>query len=109
MADERQNWNLEPRHVVESELDLDYELTGPDPIQACGTLHGRTFFFIAKHSNWSFEVADELGNLPSDTGNNACCKMEGRRKLADDMSLQDTQQIIAACARLFADVVRRHL
>ena len=106
MADERHNWTHEALHVVEPELGLDYLLAGPALIQACGTVHGRAFFFIAKHSNWSFEVADDLGNLPSDTGNNAVCNVEGRRKLAHDMSPQDAQQIIAACARLFANVVR---
>lgn len=92
--------------IVDASLGLDYELTGSMPVQGVGTIGGREFYFRARHSNWEFEVADDLGNLPSDAGGNSVFHVSGRFRLADEMSAGDAVKIIAACARAWLDVVR---
>ena len=52
--------------VTDPEIEAEYEIYGDAPVQAIGTVFGRTVYFRARHDEWSFEVADEADNLPSD-------------------------------------------
>lgn len=56
------------RQVTDSLLQLEYEIWGSAPVQALGTVLGREFYFRSRHDEWSFEVALENGELPSDVG-----------------------------------------
>ena len=67
------------------DLGVEYELYGEQPVQADGFIQGRGFHFHAKHSNWSFEVANDLGEFPSDIGGNAVFVVEGRHNGAGSM------------------------
>ncbi|MDB5296131.1 MAG: hypothetical protein JWO31_2114 [Phycisphaerales bacterium] len=82
-------------------MGLAFEVYGAAPVQADGTIGNRQFYFRAKHSNWTFEMADDLGELPTDTGNNAVFSVEGRYRSAGDMSLDEASKIIEACAKLY--------
>ena len=81
-------------------LGLEYE-SSQLPIQAIGTIGGRGFYFIAKHSNWTFEVADDLGDFPSDTGGNPVFTIEARYAHAGEMSEDEVKRIIEGCASAF--------
>ena len=104
MAKPSDEWQGRVQQVNVAELHLRFQLSGPSPIQAVGTIKDRDFYFHAKHSNWSFETADDFGSLPSDTGNNPVFIIESRRKLADDMSPGEARGIVTACARLYLEV-----
>lgn len=109
MAKPSDEWQLRVQQVNVPELYLRYELSGPLPIQAFGTIKDRDFYFHARHSNWSFEMADDFGSLPSDTGNNPVFTIESRRKLADDMLPNEARGIVTACARFYLEVTaQRH-
>jgi hypothetical protein len=86
-----------------AEAGLDYEISTL-PLQALGTIHGRGFYFLAKHSNWSFEVEDDLGSLPSDTGGNPVFQVNGRYPHAGEMTTEEAARIIERCAALFIEI-----
>jgi hypothetical protein len=90
-------------------IGLQGELSGPSPIQALGKILGRDFYFHAKHSQWVFEVADDLGNLPSDTGNEEVFTLKSRRKFAGELAPAEAIRVIHECARLFCSVTFAHL
>ena len=81
------------RHTDEM-LGLDYEICGHAPLQALGTVAGREFFFHARNDGWSFEVALENGDLPSDVGADAVFYREGKHKNASYMSIDTGIAII---------------
>ena len=87
------------------DIDLEFSIDR-QPIQALGTIGGRGFYFIAKHSSWSFEVADDCGSLPSDTGNNPVFRVEGRFPSVDDVPDGHVAMIVEHCARLFTRIGR---
>ncbi len=87
------------------ELGLVYELGGVVPVQAFGSIGGRDFYFCARHSNWTFEMADDLGQLSSDTGNNAVLSVEGRNRNAGYMPLDEASKIIEECTKLYLSTV----
>jgi hypothetical protein len=57
---------LQSLFVEAPEWDVSFEVNGACPVQAFGTVRGRDLFFHARHGEWSFDVADSTGNLPSD-------------------------------------------
>lgn len=57
---------LKALRVVAPEFDAAFEIAGDCPVQAIGTVRGRDLYFRARNNNWSFDVADSAGNLPSD-------------------------------------------
>ena len=103
------HWQSNVEQIHEPELGLTYELTGPYPIRALGNIGTREFFFHAKHSNWSFEMSDDLRDLPSDTGNSPVFTLAARRKFADEMNPSDVKTIIRECASLFNKLTSNHL
>lgn len=52
--------------VTAPEFDAEFEVHGVCPVQGFGTVRGRDLYFRARHDEWSFDVADHAGNLPSD-------------------------------------------
>ena len=89
------------RHTDEM-LGLDYEIWGEAPLQALGTVGNREFYFRARHDGWSFEVALENGDLPSDVGADAVFYRDGKHEDASYMSI-DTG--IAIIKRLVTEYV----
>lgn len=57
---------IEHLTVIAPEFDAQFEVGGNFPVQGSGTVRGRDLYFRARHSAWSFEVADRDGNMPSD-------------------------------------------
>ncbi|HEX8916810.1 MAG TPA: hypothetical protein VF796_30955 [Humisphaera sp.] len=90
-------------------MGLAFEVYGAAPVQASGSVGTRTFYFHARHSNWSFEMADDLGELPTDTGNNPVFSVHGRHRDAGEMPLDEASKIIEACARLFLSTTAPNL
>jgi hypothetical protein len=52
--------------VSAPEWDAAFEVYGACPVQVFGTVCGRELYFRARHGEWSFDVADNTGHLPSD-------------------------------------------
>ena len=44
----------------------DLEVFGSAPVQAVGAVEGRDFYFRSRHDEWSVEVANASGGMPSD-------------------------------------------
>lgn len=42
------------------------EVFGSEPVQAVGTVGGREFYFRSRHDEWTAEVGNAVGGLPSD-------------------------------------------
>ena len=86
--------------VIAPEYDATFEVYGNCPVQAFGTVLGRALYFRARHDQWSFDVADHTGNLPSDGFLNS----DGFYREADYtnaswMPLQAAVTIIERCLR----------
>lgn len=58
--------NFDRLIVSAPEFEAAFEVWGSYPVQGIGTILGRDLYFRAKHDGWSFDVADNAGNLPSD-------------------------------------------
>jgi len=108
MPNQLNDWS-EVHLVSDPAIGLQGELTGASPIQAVGKVHGRDFYFHAKHSQWHFEVADDLGNLPSDKGNEAVFTLKSRRKFAGEMAPAEAILIIKECSKLFVSLTAKNL
>lgn len=57
---------LDRLFVTAPEFDAQFEVYGYCPVQGFGTVRGRDLYFRARHNDWSFDVADNAGRLPSD-------------------------------------------
>jgi hypothetical protein len=57
---------LELLTVEAPEYDATFEVCGVAPVQGSGSVCGRDLYFRARHDQWSFDVADRAGHLPSD-------------------------------------------
>lgn len=86
------------RNFANSLLSLEYELDGPAPVQALGTIAGRDFYFRSRHSEWSFEIANERGDLPSDVGEPVIFQRHGMYRNASYMPDEVATEIIEKCA-----------
>ncbi len=75
-------------------LQLNCEVWGYAPVQAIGTVAGREFYFRARHTEWTFEVATESGDLPSDIGVAPVFFREGTHENASWMPLNEATAII---------------
>jgi hypothetical protein len=89
---------LELLRVTAQEYDASFEIYGDCPVQAFGTVGGRELYFRAKHENWSFDVADHAGNLPSDGYRESDgFYREGTYVGAGRMPLRKAIEIIGSC------------
>jgi hypothetical protein len=75
-------------------LQLNCEIWGNAPVQALGTVAGREFYFRARHTEWTFEVATDDGDLPTDIGAEAVFFREGKHENASWMPLEEAVAII---------------
>ena len=83
--------------ISDERLGLEYELTSIGGlVQACGELRGKEIYFRAKYNNWSFDVANEEGMLPSDGGQGGYYR-ESKYKDAGNMSMKEAEEIIKDC------------
>ena len=90
--------------VTAPEFDAEFELYGNCPVQALGTVHGRDLYFRARHSSWSFDVADHAGNLPSDGYQDSDgFYREAKYRNAGWMPHRDALAIIEGCLREYTD------
>ena len=71
---------------------------GQAPVQTFGDINGRDFYFRARHNEWSCEVSDGDGQLPSDgrAADDGFIR-EGKYTNAGDMPLRDALKIIDRC------------
>ena len=91
---------LERLYVTAAEWDTAFEVYGACPVQAVGTAHGRELYFRARHGEWTFEVADTAGNLPSDGYfNSDGFYREGIDPHQGYMPLREAVDVIAECLR----------
>jgi hypothetical protein len=96
---------LERLFVTAPELDAEFEVYGNCPVQGFGTILGRDLYFRARHSGWTFDVADHAGRLPSDGFQDSDgFYREGEYRNAGWMPHQKAVAIIAACLREYTGV-----
>src|SRR5262249_33731282 len=57
---------LDSLQVLAPEYDATFEVYGSAPVQAFGKVLGRELYFRARHQQWTFDVANHKGHLPSD-------------------------------------------
>jgi hypothetical protein len=91
--------------VSAAEWNAQFEVFGACPVQAFGTVRGRDLYFRARHGQWSFEVADSTGNLPSDGHRHS----DGFCREGDDphhgyMPLREAVDVIASCLREYDSI-----
>jgi hypothetical protein len=89
------------RKVSDSLLQLDYEIWGEAPLQALGKIADREFYFRCRHNEWSFEVALENGDLPSDVGAKPVFYRTGKYENASYMPIDKGIAIIKRLAAEF--------
>ena len=87
--------------ISDPQLQLECEVWGHAPVQALGSVGGREFYFRARHTEWTFEVATESGALPSDIGVEPVFDRSGAHENASWMSLEEAIAIIKRCALEF--------
>ena len=96
---------IEPFQIraTDPEFEAEFEINGVAPVQAIGTAFGRTVYFRARHDEWSFEVADDTDNLPSDgqAGPTGFFK-SGKYSNASYMPLTEALRIVELGLREFA-------
>jgi hypothetical protein len=86
--------------VDDPENCYEYEIWGLAPVQGFGKVLGRDLYFRARHQHWSFEVADHLGNLPSDgRASEDGFYREGKYPLASYMPVYQAIEIIDRCLK----------
>lgn len=96
---------LDRLFVLAPEFDAEFEVYGNCPVQAFGTVLDREIYFRARHDDWSFDVADRAGNLPSDGyGRSDGFYREGRYSNAGWMPLQEAVNIVVKCLREYTGV-----
>ena len=92
--------------VSNPEFEANYEIWGAAPVQAIGTAFGRDIYFRARHDEWTFEVADEAGNLPSDgQAGPSGFLIRGKDLNASYMPLREARKIIERGLKDFANRV----
>lgn len=96
---------LDRLFVTAPQLDAEFEVYGHCPVQAFGSVLGRELYFRARHGDWSFDVADRDGHLPSDgfSGEDGFYS-EGRYTDAGRMPLQEAAVIAVGCLREYTGV-----
>lgn len=93
--------------VTAPEFDACFEVFGKCPVQAVGTVLDRDLYFRARNEEWSFDVANGEGHLPSDGYHNADgFYREGKYRDAGWMPLECAVKIIEKCLREFTDGAR---
>ena len=89
--------------VIAPEYDASFDVWGNCPVQAFGTVLGRDLYFRARHGGWSFDVADQAGNLPSDGYRESDgFYREGKYADAGWMPHREAVKIIAQCLREYS-------
>jgi hypothetical protein len=93
-------------------LDLQFEFTSsPAPVQAEGTVAGRSFYFRARGDTWEFTVAERAGDDPAALSEKdvalgkAWCRsgtLPGRFE-ASWMPLDQATSLIQECARAYVN------
>lgn len=77
-------------------IEGQYELSGPLPVQAVDSVQGTEFYFRAKYDAWEFETNDETGGLFSSDDPRAF-QRSGASQGASQMSFPTAAKIIAHC------------
>lgn len=90
--------------VRDTRHDFSFEMYGEAPVQAFGEIGGREFYFRARHDEWSCEVSDSDGRLPSDGGVGFDGFIRnGKYANASYMPLRDALKIIDRCMGEYFD------
>lgn len=94
--------------VSAPEFDAEFEIFGNCPVQALGTVLGRELYFRARHVNWSFDIANAEGGLPSDGYRDSDgFYREGDYADACWMPLREGIKIITHCLEEYSGAVVR--
>lgn len=96
---------LDRLFVSAPEFCAEFQVYGNCPVQAFGDVLGRELYFRARHDEWSFDVADSAGILPSDGYRDSDgFYREGKHANAGWMPLDKAVRIITKCLREFTGV-----
>ena len=89
---------LEMFLVTAPELDASFEIGGCAPVQGQGKVLDRELYFRARHDDWSFEIATQAGQFPSDGFKGpGTFYREGAYPNASWMPLTEAVKIILRC------------
>lgn len=88
------------------DLEAEFEIWGSCPAQALGTVVGRELYFRARHDEWSFDIADRNGNLPSNgQAEPDSFFRKGKLPKAGWMRTDEAAQLIVSLLSNYADAV----
>ncbi|PQO44727.1 hypothetical protein C5Y93_18360 [Blastopirellula marina] len=90
--------------VTFANVEGEYELSGPFPVQGVGSVQGTDFYFRARNYAWEFETNDETGGLFSPNDRRAFQRSSLFPK-ADSMPFSQAATIIAHCVGEFLEQV----
>lgn len=81
--------------VDHPELAVSFYIYGEAPVQADGEVRDRELYFRSRHTDWSFEIADDEGRFPGDGGSPVKGFMrEGKHPNASFMTIREAFEII---------------
>jgi len=84
--------------IMAPEFDATFEVWGTCPVQGIGSVAGRDLYFRARERQWTFDIADDCGNLPSDGFANVNgFYRESAYREADYMSHEQAVRIMEKC------------
>lgn len=95
--------SIETKVVIDKALNLEYEINGIAPVQAVGTIANRDLYFRARHEEWTFDISNEAGQLPSDGFEGGFFK-KGRFKNAGYMPYIEAEKIISDCVKEYLEI-----
>lgn len=99
-------WN-----VKFSNVDGNYVLTGPYPVQAVGKIQNIDFCFHSKGNQWELETNDEKGGLFPAEDKRAFQKRgirvgkRGNQRVEEEMTHHQAAKIIAECVAEFVSQI----
>ena len=96
----------EPGRIAVSDPDMciEYEIYGYAPVQGFGKVIDRDIYFRARHDGWSFDIADNKGDLPSDGfADPDGFYREGAFENASYMPIEKAMRLIDRCLQEYID------
>jgi hypothetical protein len=96
---------LERFFVIAPEFAAEFKVCGRCPVQALGAVLKRAIYFRARHNEWSFDVADCSGNLPSDGFRDSDGFYRDGKYVGNcEMPLREAIKVVVKCLREFTGV-----
>lgn len=105
------------RKISSSELNLEGTIYGTAPVQAEGTVNGHSFYFRARHDEWTFSVSENSEIDPVDIDNFEAGKKYGFFKQANYgkkggesasyMDLESAEKIVFDCSLDYSKTINK--